>query len=407
MTSQGRQVTVGDFKAGPKEFEYVNDVLKTGRLSYGPYSRKFEEAWAAAHACKFGIFNNSGTSSLHLALAVLKERYGWRDGDEVLVPSVTFVATANVCLHNNLVPVFVDVDPHTYNMDPDLIRAKITPRTRCVLPVHLTGLPADMPAIAEIATRYGFKLVEDSCETAFATINGQPVGSWGDVGCFSTYMAHYIVTGVGGLCTTNNPKLAVDLRSLMNHGRDSIYLSIDDDDNKTGAQMQEIIARRFKFVSLGHSFRCTEMEAALGCAQMERKTDIVNRRTEIANKYLTGLASLADRLQLPSIPKGHRHVFMMFPLVTDTPATKKALTYHLEERGIETRDLLPLLGQPVYEKLWGSDLLENYPVARKLDGCGFYIGTHQYLTDEDVGYVLDVIHDFYARHWQCTKPSSP
>lgn len=397
MTSQGRRVTVGDFKAGPKEFEYVHDVLKTGRLSYGPYSKRFEEMWAAAHGCKFAVFCNSGTSALHIAIQALKLRHNWADGDEVLVPSVTFVATANVCLHNNLKPVFVDVDPHTYNIDASLIAAKITPKTRAIIPVHLCGLPADMRAITEITTQHGLVIVEDSCETAFATVDRQPVGSFGDVGCFSTYMAHYIVTGVGGLCTTNEPKLAASLRSLMNHGRDGIYISIDDDDGKTGDALKEIVARRFKFEHPGHSFRGTEMEAALGVAQMARRFAIVKRRTTIAAMYSHGLMSIGDdRLQQPTIPAGHRHVFMMYPLVTDTPERKTALTYFLEERGIETRDLLPLLGQPVYEKLWGANLLENYPVARKLDGCGFYIGTHQHITDDDVEYVLDAIHEFYG-----------
>src|SRR5207253_10292362 len=155
--------------------------------------------------------------------------------------------------------------------DPALIEAKITPRTRAILPVHLLGLPADMRAVADIAARHDLKIVEDSCETMFAQCDGRKVGSWGDIGCFSTYIAHYIVTGVGGLATTNDADLAVMLKSLMNHGRDSIYLNIDDDKDCDRESLYRLAARRFTFVHVGHSFRCTELEAAIGLAQLEDK----------------------------------------------------------------------------------------------------------------------------------------
>lgn len=396
--SQGRQVTVGDFKAGPKEFQYVDEVLRSGRLSYGPFGRRFEAEWAKAHGSKHAVFCNSGTSALHIAVQALKLRHGWRDGDEVIVPSVTFVATANVCLHNGLKPVFVDVDPQTYNINPLLIEEKVVPgTTRAIIPVHLCGQPAEMPTIQNIAWRYGLQVIEDSCETAFADCHGKPVGSWGDIGCFSTYMAHYVVTGVGGLATTSDPELAKDLRSLMNHGRDGIYISIDDDDGKTREELKEIIARRFKFIEAGHSFRCTELEAALGVAQLERREQIVARRKEIATGYTAGLYDLQDRLQLPTTTAGVEHVFMMYPLVTKTPEDKAGLVQHLEDNGIETRDLLPLLNQPVYHKLYGKNLINQYPTAKKLDGCGFYIGTHQYITDEDVAHVVATVRGYFGR----------
>lgn len=389
------KVTVGDLQMGAKEKEYLGQVIDSNRLSYGPFTRRFEEMFAAMHDCKFAIFCNSGTSALHIALAALKELHGWRDGDEVLVPAVTFVATSNVVIHNNLTPVFVDVDPLTYNMDPALIEAKITPRTKAILPVHLLGLPADMVAISAIAKKHGLKIVEDSCETMFANCAGKKVGAWGDVGCFSTYIAHYIVTGVGGLATTNDPDLAIMLKSLMNHGRDSIYLSIDDDDGVNKKQLFEIAARRFRFVHLGHSFRCTEMEAAIGLAQLERKDDIIARRTGIAAKYRERFAGLSDVLQLPTIPADRDHVFMLFPLVL-RDGSKRDLVNHLEAHGIETRDLLPLINQPIYQKMFG-DLEPHYPVARWLNASGFYIGCHQSITDDAIDYVADKLYAFFGR----------
>jgi len=401
MDTPKRGVTVGDLQIGPQEKKYVNEVLDSGRLSYGPFCRRFEAEWADKHDCKFAVFMNSGTSALHVALAALKIRHGWSDGDEVIVPSVTFVATVNVCLHNNLKPVLVDVDPYTFNLDPDKIDAAVTGRTRCVIPVHLTGLPADMGRIMAAANRHRLRVVEDSCETTFARLGNLAVGSWGDIGCFSTYMAHYVVTGVGGLATTNDPELAVLLRSLVNHGRDSIYLNIDDDKNVT----RELIARRFRFEHLGHSFRPTEMEAALGLAQIERWPLIVARRKAVAARYTQGLyhLHLEGKLRLPTVSSvyasGDNHVFMIFPLVVSPnheTSCKAELVAHLEERGVETRDLLPLVNQPVYKKLWpGRDLYNEFPVARWLDQRAFYVGCHQFITDEDADHVVNSIRDFF------------
>lgn len=388
-------MTVGDFKIGPRGKKYLSQVVRSNRISYGPFSRRFEESFARAHGCRFAAFCNSGTSALHVALAALKEKYGWTDEDEVLVPAVTFVATSNIVLHNRMRPVFVDVDPFTYNMDPALIEARITPRTRAVIPVHLTGLPADMKAISAIARKRGLKIIEDSCETLFASCQGKVVGSWGDVSCFSTYVAHYIVTGVGGFTLTNDPDLAVRLRSLMNHGRDSIYLSIDDDNGLSGGKLREVVAKRFSFVSVGHSFRGTEFEAALGLAQIEEKDKIIKARRRNARLLSEGLKDLEEFLQLPATPADREHMFMMYPLVA-RQGDKTELVNFLEERGIETRDLFPLICQPIYKKMFG-DLEPEYPVAARLNRAGFYIGSHQYLSAADIEHILDQLHAFFRR----------
>lgn len=388
------QLGVGTITLGPREKKYLGQVIKTNRLSYGPFSRRFEAAFAKAHDCRFAVFCNSGTSALHLAVAALKEKHGWKDGDEVLVPSVTFVATANVVLHNNLTPVFVDVDPVTFNIDPKLIEAKLTPRTRAIIPVHLLGLPCDMAPIMEIAKRRGLRIIEDSCETTFARYKGRKVGSFGDIGCFSTYVAHYIVTGVGGLATTNDPDLAVRLRSLMNHGRDSIYLNIDAD-KVAKDKLSEVVARRFSFVSVGHSFRATEMEAAIGCGQMESAGKIIKARKSNA-AYLLSALSGVNQIELASVPPDREHMFMMFPIVV-REGLKRELVNYLEERKIETRDLLPLVNQPIYRKLFGDDLESRYPVAERLNNRAFYVGCHQGLTRRDLTYMAETIKEFFKR----------
>lgn len=384
---------MGGFAVSALARRYVNEVLDSSRLSYGPFHRRFEAAFAAEHDSKHAVFCNSGTSALQIALQALKERHGWADGDEVIVPSVTFIATSNVVLHNRMVPVFADVDPLTYTLDPVKLEAAITPRTRAVIPVHLLGLPADMDPIRAIARKRGLSIVEDSAETMFAKYKGRKVGSLGDIGCFSTYIAHYIVTGVGGLATTSDPDLAVRLRSLMNHGRDSIYLSIDDDQGATGAKLHEIVSKRFQFVSVGHSYRATELEAALGLAQLEEKDAIVAARTGMAARLSAGLKEFEDRLQLPFSPADRDHTFMLYGLVLKGE-DKAPLVNFLEDRGVETRDMLPLLNQPIYKKLFG-DIESKYPVAKSLNRSGFYIGCHQYMTANDADYVIEQFRAYF------------
>ncbi|MGH9421707.1 MAG: DegT/DnrJ/EryC1/StrS family aminotransferase, partial [Thermoanaerobaculia bacterium] len=309
------QIGVGGFRASDRAKELVMKVLESNRITAGPMMSQFESEVASLHGCRFGLMSNSGTSALQIALGALKEKHGWADGDEVLVPAVTFVATANVVLYNDLVPVFVDVEPNYYDIDPLQIERHITPRTRAIIPVHIAGLPCDMSPILDIARRHSLKVIEDSAETMFARYRGQVVGSFGDIGCFSTYAAHIVSTGVGGISTTSDPDLYVLMRSIMNHGRDSIYIRMDDDAGQTGSELFEMADRRFSFTRMGHSFRCTEMEAALGIAQLEMREHHWTRRQQIAARYMNGLQNLEGRLQLPATRAECDHAFMFFPFV--------------------------------------------------------------------------------------------
>ena len=389
-----KQIGVGDIRLSEREKRYVNEVLDANRLSYGPYSERFEAEFARLHDCAYAVFCNSGTSALQMALAALKERHGWRDGDEVLVPATTFIATSNIVIHNRMRPVFVDVTLADYGMDPEAIVARVTPRTRALIPVHLCGLPCSIGPIMEVARQHGLEVIEDSCETMFARYHGRTVGAFGAIGCFSTYVAHLIVTGVGGLATTNDPDLALMLKSLCNHGRDGIYLKIDDDQGVSRERLFEIVARRFSFVRLGHSLRGTELEAALGLAQLEEREPMLAARRGNAAALTAGLADLRDRLSLPPHPAGRDHAYMIYPLrVRGGPAVRQALVNFLEESGIEPRDLFPLLPQPVYRAMFG-DLTGEYPVATGVAASGFYIGCHPGMTAADLDYVIDRFHAF-------------
>lgn len=399
MKKINKQLGVGSPNIGPKEIKYVMDVLRNGRLSYGPYISKFEKVFADSHGCKYSTFVNSGTSALRLAVAALKEIHHWSNDDEILCPSITFVASSNVIVMNNLKLVFVDVDPVSYNMDPKKIEEKITKKTKAIMVVHLFGQPAEMDPIMKIAKKYKLKVIEDSCETMFVEYKGRPVGSFGDVSCFSTYVAHLLVTGVGGLACTNNEKYARKIKSLANHGRDNIYLSIDDDKNLNKKELSNVVGRRFRFTSLGYSFRATEMEGALGLAQWEKRNSIIKIRQKNANYLLKKLKPLEDYLQLPSWPEYVQHAFMMFPIVIKKGVniSKSKLVMHLEENNIETRDMMPLINQPIYRKLFGN-LDSHYPVANWINKKGFYIGCHQGLTLSDLDYVIENFFLFFNKN---------
>jgi dTDP-4-amino-4,6-dideoxygalactose transaminase len=395
MNTVRTQIGIGSCRISPLAKKLVLEALDNNRVSAGPMMERFERSIARLHGCRFGLMCNSGTSALHIALAAVREREGWKDGDEVLVPAVTFVATSNVVLFNNLTPVFVDVEPQYYCIDPRDIERHLTPRTRAIMPVHVAGQPCDMDPILDIAAKRRLAIVEDSAEAMFVRYKGRPVGSFSVIGCFSTYVAHLISTGVGGLCVTNDADYDVTLRSLMNHGRDSIYTRIDDDQGLEGAKLFEVASRRFSFERLGFSFRATEMEAALGLAELEERDANHARRLSIVARFDAALARYDRYLQRPAARPDAEHARMFYPLVVrDAKISRDRLVRHLEDRSIETRYLLPLINQPLYRRLFGN-MDDRYPVAARLNRDAFYIGCHPEMSDEDVEYVIASFDEFF------------
>jgi perosamine synthetase len=404
-----REIKVGTFTVSERARELVNEVLDSGRISYGPLSQEFEQRMAMLHGNKYGVLSNSGTSSLQVALQAMKELHGWEDGDEVIVPATTFVATVNIVLHNRMTSVLVDIEPDTYNINPAMVEAAITDRTRAVIAVHLFGQQANMKELRKVLDGKPIKLIADSAECMFATHHTQPVGYWADISCFSTYTAHLVTTGVGGLSITNHPDYAAKMRSLVNHGRDGVYISIDDSDSKD----REVTERRFKFDSIGHSFRITELEAALGLAQTEHGVwqAMIAKRQHNASVLTSALYPVRDRLAIPKVGAGNSHVWMMYPIVLKDggeqaplddirqKANKWPLVHFLEERGIETREMLPLLSQPIYQRLWGKSVLvpNSTPVSEWVLRGGFYVASHQGLDASDMQYIADAIISYWAK----------
>lgn len=392
-----RRVTTGSFQTTARMRELIGQILDSGRISYGKVSREFERRFARLHDTKYATLSNSGTSSLHVALQTLKELHGWDDGDEVIVPATTFVATANIVKHVRLTPVFVDIEPDSYGINPDLIEQKISSRTRAIIPVHLFGQSCKMVEILPIAEAHKLLIIEDSCQSMFVKHFGRPVGSMGDIGCFSMYVAHLITAGVGGISITNNPDYAAKMRSLVNHG-----LSVDNLNLDRHFQPQPMLNRKFLFDSVGHSFRITEFEAALGLAQLDTYEDMLKIRLRHGKHYTAKLRMLNaefsdyDPYKVAEIMPGNGHSFMMLPLVmnrdhvTGFIQEKQGLTEFLNSKGIETRDMLPILGQPAYSYL---DISE-FPISYWVKVSGFYVGCHQFLTESDVQYVVDALAEF-------------
>lgn len=348
----------------------VAKTVLSQRLSYGNQTKKFEEEFAKYTNHNFAIFTNSGTSSLLIALEALKEKYGWNDGDEVLVPSITFVATINIVYQAKLKPVLVDVDD-TLNINPALISEKITKKTRCIIPVYLAGQKPDMGTIKFIADENNLRILSDACESMLAD-------NFSDIICYSTYMSHLVTTGVGGLAVTNDLLLNDIMRSLANHGRDPYYFQIDHN-NK---EKERLIENRFRFVRKGYSYRATELEATLGLRQLKKLPKIVKKRTENTEYFLKNL---------PAGVSTQAFRFMTTPMLQPIFCKNRdELVLYLEEHGIQTRPLLPIISQPCYKLSFKS-----YPVAKKCEQEGFYISLHQNLNKKDIDYIIGTINDFY------------
>lgn len=379
------------------EKKYVNMALDSGRLSPGPFVQKFEKKFAEMHKQKYGIACNSGTSSLHVALEALKEKYSWDQNSEVLVPAITFIATSNAVMHAGMKPVFVDVDSRTYNIDTKLIEEKITENTVAIMPVHTFGQPCEMDSIVKIATKYGLKIVEDCAEAHFAVYKGRPVASFSNIAGSSTYVAHTITTGIGGVITTDDTNLAEIARSLIAHGRACTCENCIAYNSKQVCKlrMQTEMDRRFMMIRLGYSYRIGELEGALGVAQLENKDFIINTRKANAKILTDGLKDVEQYLQLPYYPEYVEHSFMMYPLVIkdDKAFTRNEIVKYLEQNNIETRPMLPLLNQPIYKEIFG-DIEKDYPVAQRINNNGFYVGCHHGLSKEELNMIIKTIHAF-------------
>ncbi len=348
-----------------KEHDYVSNAVKSGWVSsLGSYINEFERQFATYCGTKFALTVSNGTVGLHLALVASDIGHG----DEVIVPDLTFVATANAVRMAQAVPVIVDVRRDTYCIDPELIVRAITPRTKAIIPVHLYGHPANMPLIMEIAAAHGLKVIEDAAEAHGASFGGIRVGGFADCAVFSLYGNKIITTGEGGIITTNDSGLFHRLKYLRDH-----------------AMSQEI---RYWHTEVGYNYRMTNIQAALGLAQLEQITDFIARRAEQLSQY----RSLLEPYDIECNPSVDAQ-----PVNWITCALVKGLGRErrdrvitlMRERGVDSRPFFfPMSQLPMYDS--NNDRSSDSSVSQVLSEDGFNLPTFVELKAEQVGEVCNV-----------------
>lgn len=362
-------IPVSSPSLGGREREYVLECLDGNWISsMGEFIPRFESAFARLCGVEHGVACSNGTTALHLALETL----GVGPGDEVLIPAFTLIVSANSVLWCGAKPVLVDVRPDTWCMDPARIRGSITPRTKAILCVHMYGHPCDMEAILAIAREHELLVIEDAAQAHGASIHGRPVGSWGDLACFSFYANKILTTGEGGMVVTRRREWAERAALLRN---------------------QAFEEPRFVHRHVGFNYRMTNMQAAIGVAQCEQLAVRVARKIEIARRYdelLEGERSIRRPVQLA----GYRNVYWMYGVVLEEsfgrsmPEVRRILA----DAGIETRAFfVPMNLQPVFSgknPRW-PDLRGTFPVSEDLGAKGFYLPTGFDLTPSEQMYVVE------------------
>jgi perosamine synthetase len=364
-----RQIPVAEPMIGERELAYVTDAVRSGWVSsIGKYVTRFEEGIASASGARYAVATNNGTAALHLALLVL----GIGPGDEVIVPSLTFVATANAVRYVGATPVFADSDADHWCIDPVEIERCITPRTKAIVPVHLYGHPADMDPIDTIARSRGIAIVEDAAEALGTTYRGRPVGAIGDAGVFSFYGNKLVTTGEGGMLVTNDAALADRARLLRDHAMDPV--------------------RRYWHGEVGYNFRLTNIQAALGLAQVERMGEFLARKREVAQRYRAGLDGIAG-LRLQREMAWARSSWWMSTVELDSAfgVGRDLLARALAARGVDTRPVfLPVHTLPPYRE---QQVLHN---AQRIARQALTLPSAASLTAEDQDYVIACVREISA-----------
>ncbi|MFE5320256.1 DegT/DnrJ/EryC1/StrS family aminotransferase [Paenibacillus sp. NPDC056579] len=345
------------------EKDYVLDCLdSTWISSNGSYIHKFEQGFAEFCQTKHAMACSNGTTALHLALLA----HGVEEGDEVIIPTFTFVATANAVTYCKATPVFVDSEPDTWNLCPQHIEAKITPRTKGIIAVHLYGHPADMDPIMDIARRHGLFVIEDAAEAVGAQYKNRMVGSLGHTAIFSLFGNKIITTGEGGMITTNDDSVANKIRLLKGQGMDP--------------------NRRYWYPVIGYNYRMTNIQAAIGCAQLEMAEWHIGQRIQSARHYIENLQD-CTAITLPVEKIWAKNVYWMFSAVFHefTEEQRDEVMHGLRRMGIETRPFFyPMHTLPPYKHLQAAD---EFPVANRICAQGINLPSYAGLTANDIEHI--------------------
>lgn len=347
---------------GEEEKQAVLEVLDSGMLAQGPKVQAFEAAFAEMCGVRYAVATSSGTTALHVALLA----HGVGSGDEVITTPFTFIASANSILYVGARPVFVDIDPATFNIDPTQIKAAITPQTKAIMPVHLFGLPCDMEPIVDIAERCHIVVIEDACQAHGAEYNGKRVGSFG-TGCFSLYPTKNITSAEGGMITTDDEEIAETCRVIRQHG----------------------MRRRYYHDELGFNFRMTDVHAAIGLAQLQKLKRFNEARIANAQYFSAHLRGVIT----PQITDGYRHVFHQYT-VRVPDGRRDALLEHLREQEIGTGVYYPV---PIHRQTFYTQELKydlGLPEAERAAAEVLSLPVHPALSQANLRTIVTAVNEF-------------
>jgi len=355
--------------AGPsiteKEIDYVNDAVRNGwNDHWGDYIKKFEKSFAEYIGVKHALTTSSCTGALHLALVAL----GIGEGDEVIVPDISWIATASVVRYVGAEPVFADVLPDSWCIDPKSVESRITKKTKVIIPVHLYGQPADMVEVLRIAKKYNLKVVEDAAPSIGAELNGKRTGSFGDIGCFSFQGAKLMSTGEGGMLVTNNTELFEIVKHYAEHGRSSTGFEISD---------------------IGFKYKMSNIQAALGLAQLERAHELISRKEQLFQWYFEGLKNIEGITLNKVNTKSEKSIYWMSSIILNKNfgITRDELMAKLRERNIDSRPLFPQMSS--------FRMFKNYdnPVSKNIANNGINLPSGHERTEEEIDYICRNIKD--------------
>jgi perosamine synthetase len=353
------RIGLARYQTGTEEVEAIASVLASGVLTNGPWTERFERDFARRHEVEHAVAVANGT----LALLAIHLGLGVGPGDEVITPSMTFISTATSILHAGATPVFADVDPVTFTLDPHDVARRITPRTKAIVVVHYGGQAGDMRALRAIADDAGVLLIEDAAEAHGASYAGRPVGGLGDAAMFSFTPTKNITTGEGGMITTRDGELAARLRLLRNHGQTALY----------------------EHSVLGYNLRMTEMQAAMGCVQVGRLDGILERKR--ANAALMGsLLSGIDGVQPPAIAPERDHTYMLYTVLVAQGGAE--VIAEMRRRGVEARLYFP----PAHlQRVFRDQVVASLPVTEHLAAHMVSLPFHSLLTEPELHGIADTL----------------
>lgn len=350
------------------EKKYVMDCMDTTWISSkGEYLKKFETKFAEFIGIKYATGVSNGTVAIHLALVAL----GIGEGDEVIVPTFTYIASANPIAQVGAIPVFCDSDRETWQMSPEDIEAKITPKTKAIMVAHLYGHPCDMEKIMKVAQKHNLLVIEDCAEAIGSKFNGKCVGSFGDIACFSFFGNKTITTGEGGMVVTNDPILYDRAVRFKGQGLAKY--------------------REYWHDVAGFNYRMTNIEAAIGLAQLEQAETFISKKRQIAQWYMEELKDLP--LEFNKEHDNIFHTYWMVSCLVDSIEKREDFRNFLKERGIETRPTFyPIHTMPMYEKEFAK-----HPIAEDIALRGINVPSYPALENSDVEYICNVIKEYYAK----------